>query len=185
MGAWGSGPLDNDTALDWVADTGIEDLVAKVVRKALMEEPRTDHYEEQRAAIDMLLRFGAGPEETVPLLELAQERLMEMLADEEYLADWVDRNEIEEALRAQIAEVADELVADHSTGLMEKIEEGIAMQVPDDPSSIATLPPWSVPATDPEQDPMHFYDAEHERWVPRHQPPIPEAEMEDPDAPQG
>lgn len=106
MGAWGEGPIDNDTAADWFSslkNTGIY---------ALIEEGlRSSNYDEIRAAAFLLERIGINYVYDIDLLDrdkdLAREALKRILKDEEWLGTWavcdvcVER-EIKSSIRKQI-----------------------------------------------------------------------------------
>lgn len=101
MGAWGTGPLDSDSALDWLANA-ITDHAEKEVLKALqMYEEQPEFYEEElRAAGEVVLALNFWQENLHGRIALA---LRTLRANEDYVSRWNHEDEIRESLDRQIA----------------------------------------------------------------------------------
>ena len=86
MGAWETGPWDNDTALDWFIDMMEKTGLAKYVEGTLYQEINEDNIgaaDEIRAAVSVLVllgHLGLWPiDDWKPHLNLAISRLEEIL----------------------------------------------------------------------------------------------------------
>ena len=86
MGAWETGPWDNDTALDWFMDMMEHTGLAKYVEGTLYQEINNDNLgaaDEIRAAVSVLVllgHLGLWPvDDWKPHLNLAISRLEEIL----------------------------------------------------------------------------------------------------------
>lgn len=104
MGAWGVGPLDNDTAGDWFGTT-IRRKVSETVSAVLSRSPkrishrRIRQYEEARAAIEVMLRF---PEEFAEADFMdGIEALDAIRSDDEYVGMWNDGQKLRRAMHCQ------------------------------------------------------------------------------------
>jgi len=99
MGAWGSGPHDNDTAMDFFFL-----LEKKPITKIVSQGLGSDDYDQVRAAAWLLQRLDrAYPVELCgPHYELAMTRLEQILADREWMSTWKDRTAIVASLRIQL-----------------------------------------------------------------------------------
>jgi hypothetical protein len=86
MGAWETGPWDNDTALDWFGDMMEKTGLAKYVEGTLYQEINNDNLgaaDEIRAAVSVLVllgHLGLWPiDDWEPHMNLAISRLEEIL----------------------------------------------------------------------------------------------------------
>ena len=133
MGAWGSGPYDNDTAADWffeLKEIGLYDLIERGLN--------SDSYEEQRAAAWLVQRLAiTAYVYDVNLIDehrkLAVEKLQSILNNKGWLETWVDSDETITELKQQIHEIEN---PESSPGLMEKI---CGLGVPDEGTPDETM----------------------------------------------
>jgi hypothetical protein len=99
MGAWGTGPFDNDGAADMIAK------ISKEIDKALRFKSNRSasyHYQEARAAAAILL-FSHGTDILGgPSLEPALAALERMRGDEEWIGVWRSELEICQQLDKEI-----------------------------------------------------------------------------------
>jgi hypothetical protein len=99
MGAWGTGPFDNDGAADMIAK------ISKEIDKALKPKNNRSasyHYQEARAAAAILL-FSHGTDILGgPSLEPALQALERMRGDEEWIGVWRSELEICQQLDKEI-----------------------------------------------------------------------------------
>lgn len=94
MGAWGSGPYDNDAAGDWLNETGV--FVANKVQEVLDAPPCQygSHYDRLRAAAWLFSHVGRAY--TYDIYRMDEHRaallgrLHELRADDEYVSGWKD-----------------------------------------------------------------------------------------------
>jgi hypothetical protein len=99
MGAWGTGPFDNDGAADMIAK------ISKEIDKALRFKSNRSasyHYQEARAAAAILL-FSHGTDILGgPSLEPALAALERMRADAEWIQSWKSEQKICAQLNLEI-----------------------------------------------------------------------------------
>ena len=100
MGSWAYGPLDNDTAADWIGDTMHKSKLPKLIEKGLKSRDEA----KVRAAAFLLERVGYGYDTDVlnKHLTLAISKLEEMLDDDVWLSSWKDPPEVKRSVRSQI-----------------------------------------------------------------------------------
>lgn len=102
MGAWGVGPLDNDTAGDWVLEH-IQRAADKTIVGFLKNPDGLGKYEKALAAVAVLVAIDVCPFET----EVDAERFFEE-SDEQEKATWgrwrdaAERKKAMKALRKQV-----------------------------------------------------------------------------------
>lgn len=116
MGAWGSGPLDNDTASDWLDGTLWVPVEKELFALGIMGSKTPDYDDvdqvmQARAVIDVITRF---PDKffDVDALYGCKAYLLELLTggpQAEFFAGWRDPEEVYEAVREQLREVDDML----------------------------------------------------------------------------
>lgn len=117
MGAWGTGPYDNDSAADWFFD------LAKTGIYAMIEHGlNSNSYYEQRAAAWLVQRLAVSAfvYDTYKIDEhrnLALDKLQAMLKDQEWIDSWSRPEEIIAELEKQIYEIEN---PNASPGLVEK-----------------------------------------------------------------
>ena len=102
MGAWGEGPYDNDTAADWFYD-----ISKKPITSLITNGLESKDYDEIRAAAYLLERVGEThwvyPEEyREPHVNLALEKLKDILQDDEWTSNWRDVKAIKKSVKDQI-----------------------------------------------------------------------------------
>jgi len=91
MGAWGTEIWANDDAMDWMV------RIERPVRNTLENDDATP--QEWRAAADVAKTVpGMGSH----VMDLAEIRLREILADDEWMDSWNDRGEVEAMLREEL-----------------------------------------------------------------------------------
>ena len=102
MGAWGEGPLDNDSSADWFGDLMEKTKLPDHVEKAL----RSDRYPDVRAAAWLLEKIGFtfvyDADELDNHLKLAIERLRSIRSDDDWINGWTDSAVIKRELDKQI-----------------------------------------------------------------------------------
>ena len=102
MGAWGEGPLDNDSSADWFGDLMEKTKLPDHVEKAL----RSDYYPNVRAAAWLLERIGFtfvyDVDRLNDQLNLAIERLRSIRSDDDWINGWTDSAKIKRELNKQI-----------------------------------------------------------------------------------
>lgn len=120
MGAWGSGPYDNDSAADWffgLGEIGLYDLIERGLKDG--------GYNEQRAAAWLVQRLAISPYVYDVYLidehrELAVEKLKDILDDQDWLDSWRDPDETIAEIKQQIDEIEDSIA---SPGLIEQMRD--------------------------------------------------------------
>ena len=131
MGAWSTGPIDNDTAADWLSET------IGPVREQIDTALAGDDPDLHRTAAFLLERVGYvyvyppdEPEEDVRGLEthlrLAVERLEALRENDDWLALWEDPEGVAMAINAQLEilrERREDATAPRSVLLMDRIED--------------------------------------------------------------
>lgn len=104
MGSWSYGPIDNDTAADWLGDTMDKSKLPKRIENGLKSRKYPNKV---RAAAFLLEKVGYVYMYDVRLLDkhlkLAVERLGEILDDGDWIATWSRSGEIKKSLRKQIS----------------------------------------------------------------------------------
>jgi Domain of unknown function (DUF4259) len=99
MGAWGTGPFDNDGAADMVA--GLTEPI-RLAAERKTNRSASYHYQEARAAAAILL-FSHGTDILGgPSLEPALKALERIRADDEWCDNWRDPQQIRKALDKEI-----------------------------------------------------------------------------------
>lgn len=124
MGAWSTGPLDNDTAADFMAGVMRKSKLPKIIEKGLKGKCP----EEVRAAAVMLEHVGYSYMYDVDVLDkhliLAVEKLQDILENKVWVESWNYPANARLAIREQILKLVkrfgDERLL-NSTGLMEAI----------------------------------------------------------------
>lgn len=124
MGAWAYGPIDNDTAADWMAVTMRKSKLPNLIEKGL----KSRNEDEVRAAAFMLELVGYTYMYDIDVLDkhltLAVERLSGLLEDDEWLSSWSHSAEIKRSVRRQISALQKRISGENapgSVGLMEKV----------------------------------------------------------------
>lgn len=104
MGAWGYGPLQNDSAADWLGEIG--DHCSAQVAKVLSMDRMDAEWEEVRAACWLLERLGktyVWPPDTLTVqLQKGIEWLTWLRDESEWQEDWSEPNDLLVSLDAQI-----------------------------------------------------------------------------------
>jgi len=101
MGAWGAGPRDNDSALDFETElTSGKLTICEFVDKGLKS---TDE-NEQRIAAHMVASLGDYSKKIhARHVRIALKKMEELLVDKEWIATWKSRSAIRKTLRKQIS----------------------------------------------------------------------------------
>lgn len=101
MGAWGTGPYDNDTAADWffkITEKAAPDLIA--------EGLESESYEEVRAAAWLLQQIGYNYVYPLGLLDehkqLAIKKLSTIVQDKDWIGSWKEPQIVYSSIMAQI-----------------------------------------------------------------------------------
>lgn len=103
MGAWGIGPVDNDTAADWFFQ------LEKVPVPALVESGlNSKNQDEVRAAAYLLTKVGGGYMYPIDFrekhIDLAIEKIQDLYNNYDWISDWNNpdgvRKELEQELKA-------------------------------------------------------------------------------------
>jgi len=104
MGAWGTGPYENDDAGDW-KDTLTRNTKPAVFAKLFQQASRPtgafSHYLEARAAARMLVEHRIGGE----LNALAIKALERMANDESWLEEWNEPEEVRQKILVEITDL--------------------------------------------------------------------------------
>lgn len=112
MGVWGTGPFDNDTASDMVAD--LMDPIRKVLELPLsvprknrhrgknLRHIASDYYDEARVSAAFLLFAHGADILGGPSLQTVLDALQKIRSDEEWLGSWKKTDDIRKALDSQI-----------------------------------------------------------------------------------
>ncbi|QDV37424.1 DUF4259 domain-containing protein [Tautonia plasticadhaerens] len=118
MGAWGEGPTDNDTALDWL-DRRVETPLALTIKDTLQGylDGRMEPAQAE-AAIALLVDYSSGPggqkylqinlapaAEAEGLWGLAADVLRALMADEGWMGRWISRQAKVDVLQDLLGEV--------------------------------------------------------------------------------
>ncbi len=105
MGAWGEGPFDNDTALDWTDDLKARKALIGDITKGLNKR---DPNKNRAAAELIVLGYKAkilDEHDVVPLILKAVPRLDRILMDKEWVGTWKSSTKIKRSLQRQIRQL--------------------------------------------------------------------------------
>lgn len=102
MGAWATGPFDNDIACDWMVE-----LENRWLQQLEGHQTSRDFYlyDEIRAMAEVIVsvgkqyRFSEATTQSITLF------LNRMLKDREWLETWVDEDSIKKSIRRQIKQI--------------------------------------------------------------------------------
>ncbi len=102
MGAWGEGPLDNDTALDWISDLKARKALIGDITKGLNKRDP----DKNRAAAELIvLGYKAkilDNEDAASLIPRAIKQLNRILMDKVWVGVWKSPTKIKRSLQRQI-----------------------------------------------------------------------------------
>ena len=126
MGAWNFGPIDNDTAADWMGTTMAKSKLPKLIGQGL----KSKDTDEVRAAALLLEQVGYTYMYDIDVLDkhlkLAVKQLGKILKDDDWLSSWTDSGEVRKSVQRQISELKKRLKggsAPGSMGLMQSLDE--------------------------------------------------------------
>jgi len=94
MGAWGYGPYENDSALDWLGDN-ITDRVEKGLR--------SKDEAEVRVAAAVITDYLGKRDASDDLIDDAIEKLEQLLDNERWVGSWNEPKKIRPAIKRQIS----------------------------------------------------------------------------------
>lgn len=93
MGTWGTGPYESDSAGEWLSET-----LVPPIEKALKKGSDAD----ARVAAAALTDYLGKHESVADLVDLAIERLEDILEDEDYVESFTDPAAAKRAVKSQI-----------------------------------------------------------------------------------
>lgn len=124
MGAWGTGPFENDTASDWLAKIKLEAAIAKALQAADLQTIRVkakrgsgvglvdqSSVDEALAAIELLVCLASNGHADPDLLERAEDVLTDLLAADYPSMGWKSPARMRTELERQVVEVGRLLTA--------------------------------------------------------------------------
>ena len=105
MGAWGYGPLDNDTGADWMyglSEIGLFDLIESGITSS--------SYDEARAAIWLFQQLSVSAyvydvDRMDGHRDLAIKKIQEILNDSDWLEAWDSQSEVEAGLKSTLSQL--------------------------------------------------------------------------------